>query len=215
MWLNISFTTILRLRRTMAHYELTFTVPSPGRHTTFTEFSPCGRFLAVGDRDVSSLYILDRGAGFHPTLSAITPAKPTSLVWEDSQVFYVGLGDGRFMHYRIDSKDKTLVEGITNDSFRGAFPITAMALDIESKTLVLSVGPGVFAFRKIRTTSMCHLRMNWNSRLTLLKANFASSAPYQAVSIFQAILEVRPPHSQDPFLLPPTIRSLSRFAANI
>ena len=31
-----------------------------------------------------------------------------------------------------------------NHMFRGAFPITAMALDAESKMLVLSVGPSVF-----------------------------------------------------------------------
>ena len=39
-----------------------------------------------------------------------------------------------------------LVQGVTNHSFRGVFPITPMALDTESKTLVLSVGPEVFAF---------------------------------------------------------------------
>ena len=137
----------------MVPYELTFAVPSPGGSTAFIEFSPSGRSLAVGDQEFSSLYILDRHAGFHPTLSVTTPSKPTALVWETPQAFYVGLDDGRFVYYRIDPKGKKLVEGVANNTFRGAFPITAMALDIESKTLVLSVGPEVFAFRRIRTTS--------------------------------------------------------------
>jgi WD40 repeat protein len=142
----------------MVNYELTFTVPSPGGYTAFIEFSPDGQFLAVGDQD-SSLYILDRCAGFHPTFSAITPSKPTALVWETSQAFYVGLDDGRFILYRIDPRGKKLVEGMTNYTFRGAFPITAMAVDRESKTLVLSVGPGVFAFQRIRTSGVFLLLM--------------------------------------------------------
>lgn len=151
----------------MVHYELTFTVPSPGGYTTFIEFSPSGRFLAVVGRDSPSLYILDKLAGFHPTLSTTIPAKPTALVWEpSSQAFYVGLDDGRFIHYRIDLEGKKLVEGVTNHMFHGAFPVTSMALDTGSKTLVLSVGPGVFAFRRIRTTSVFRLFMNWSRGLT-------------------------------------------------
>jgi WD40 repeat protein len=144
----------------MASYELHSTVPSPGSYTTFIEFSPNGRFLAVGDRDFSSLYLLDRRAGFHPTLSVITPAKPTALVWETSGAFYVGLADGRFTFYQIDLGGEKLVEGMTNHAFRGVFPITAMALDVDSKTLVLSVGPEVFVFRRIRATSTFRLSMN-------------------------------------------------------
>lgn len=128
----------------MDRYELNFTVPSPRNSTTFVEFSPNGRFLAVGDRDSSSLYILDRLTGFHPTISTATSAKPTALVWETSKALYVGLSDGRFVHYQIGG-DK-LVKGVTNSLFHGGFPITAISLDMESRTLVLSVGPDVFAF---------------------------------------------------------------------
>lgn len=140
----------------MASYELNYTVPSPGGYTTFIEFSPNGRFLVVGDRDFSSLYLLDRFTGFRPTLSAVTPREPTAVVWETSGAFYVGLADGRFTHYQIGLRGEGLTEGLTNRFFHGvypALPITAMALDVESKTLVLSVGPEVFAFRRIGATS--------------------------------------------------------------
>jgi hypothetical protein len=203
-----------RIQRTMVHYELTFTVPSPGSCTAFVEFSPSGRFLAVGDRDSSLLYILDRRAGFHPNLSVVAPTKPTALVWETPQTFYVGLGDGRFIHYRIDLKGMKVVVGVANHMFRGAFPITAMALDTKSKTLVLSVGPGVFAFRRVRTTSIFRLLMVWTSALTFLKVNFASSPPYQAVSTFQATLEVRGHPSRSLFVSLPTIHSSLHFPAN-
>jgi hypothetical protein len=138
----------------MDRYELNSTVPSPGNSTTFVEFSPNGRFLAVGDRDSSSLYILDKLAGFHPTISTATPAKPTALVWETSKAFYVGLSDGRFVHYQIDLGGRKLVKGATNSVFCGGFPATAIALDVEARTLVMSVGPDVFAFRRIRAMSM-------------------------------------------------------------
>lgn len=138
----------------MVSYELNFTVPSPGKSTTFIEFSPNGRFLAVGDWDVPTLYVLDRLAGFHPTFSAATPAKPTALVWETSKAFYVGLNDGQFIHYQIDLVDSKLVKGVTNSFFHGMFPITAIALDAESKTLALSVGPDVFVFRRNLATGM-------------------------------------------------------------
>jgi WD40 repeat protein len=186
-WLNISFSS-LRPQRTMTSYELNSTVPSPGSYITFIEFSPDSRFLAVGDRDSSSLYILDRSAGFHPTLSAITLDKPTSLVWETSAAFYVGLADGRFTHYQLDLKDKKLVRGGTNHTFRGVFPVTAMALDVESRTLVLSVGPEVFAFRRIYATSMFQLSTNQNNMLMLIKVNLVSPAIYRADSILRTIL---------------------------
>ena len=141
----------------MARYELGFTVTSTGSHTTFIEFSPCGRFLAVGDEDYSSLEILDKRTGFHSILSAITPAKPTALVWETSMTVFVGLDDGCFLHYQLDLGGEKLVKGVMNHMFRGAFPITAMALDAESRTLVLSVGPSVFAFRRICDTSTVSL----------------------------------------------------------
>ena len=138
-------------------YELSFTVSSPGKSIVFMEFSPNGRFLAVGDQVSSSLYILDRLAGFHQKISATTSAKPTALVWETSTTFYVGLGDGRFIHYKIDIGGNRLVKGAANGLFYGGFPVTAIALDVESKTLVLSVGPDVFAFRRVCATSEFYL----------------------------------------------------------
>lgn len=118
------------------------------------EFSPNGRFLAVGYQDLSSLYIFDKLAGFHPTLSDAMPANPTALVWESSKSFYVGLNDGRFIHYRVDLGGDKLVQGAVNSFFYGEFPATAIALDSESKMLVLSVGPDVFAFRRTRPTGI-------------------------------------------------------------
>lgn len=138
----------------MRHYELNFTISSPGGSATFVEFSPNGRFLVVGDQLFSSLYIFDRLAGFHPTISDAIPAEPTALVWENSKEFYVGLSDGRFIHYRVDLGGNSLVQGVANNTFYGGFPVTAIALDAESRTLVLSVGPDVFAFRRIHGTSV-------------------------------------------------------------
>lgn len=138
----------------MVHYNLTFTISSPGDTIMFMEFSPNGRFIAVGDRAMSSLFVLDRLAGFHPIISSITPIEPTALVWETSKTFYVGLRDGRFIYYKIDLRGKSLVEGPTNSFFRGAFPVTAMALDAEAKTLVLSMDLEVLAFRRTHTTGM-------------------------------------------------------------
>ncbi|KAF9642055.1 hypothetical protein BDM02DRAFT_3133357 [Thelephora ganbajun] len=165
-----------QLSTTMDCYELTFTISSPGKSIVFMEFSPNGRFLAVGDRHSSSLYILDRFAGFHPTISATTPAKPTALVWETSKTFYVGLSDGRFIYYQIDLRGSKLVKGAVNSFFHGSFPMTAIALDAESKTLVLSVGPDVFAFRRIRATSEFRFVANISSRFSF-KRDPGSPAP--------------------------------------
>jgi len=93
----------------MNYYELNSTVPSPGNTTVFMEFSPNGRFLAVGDQDRCSLYILDKLAGCHPTISVVTITAPTALVWETQTAFYVGSSDGRFIHYRIDLGGNKLV----------------------------------------------------------------------------------------------------------
>jgi hypothetical protein len=196
----------------MVHYELNFSIPSTGSHTTFIEFSPSGRFLAIGDHLYSSLHILDKCAGFHPILSKITPAKPTALVWETHETFYVGLNDGRFIHYQIDLGGEKLVEGVMNHLFRGAFPITAMALDAESKTLVLSVGPDVFVFRRICDTSAFYSSMYWSSELIFLKVVFASLQMYQAGSISQVTQGDQLPHFREPFVSPPTVLSSSRFA---
>lgn len=142
----------------MIRYNLNFTVSSPGDFTTFMEFSPNGRFIAIGDQDLPSLHILDKLAGFYPNVSSIMPTEPTALVWETSKAFYVGFRDGTFVYYQIDLKDNKLVEGATNSFFRGAFPVTAIALDAEAKTLVLSIGPEVFAFRRPHTTSTSYYR---------------------------------------------------------
>jgi len=158
-WLSSPFSALCP-RPTMDCYKLTFTVPSPATSATFMEFSPNGRFLAVGDQDLCSLYILDRLAGLHPTISAVTPTEPTALVWENSKELYVGLGDGRFIHYQIDLRGNRLVRGATNNTFHGGLPATAIALDAESRTLILSVGPEVFAFRRIRATSLFYLLTN-------------------------------------------------------
>ena len=197
---------------TMDCYELNFAVPSPGNSTVFVEFSPNGRFLAVGDWDSSSLYILNRLAGFHPTISAATPAKPTALVWETSKTLYVGLNDGRFIHYRIDLGNTKLVKGTTNSFFYGGFPTTAIALDMESRTLVMSVGPDVFAFRRVRATSEFHSLTNHGGKLTWVEVNSASSEISRAASISKETLAIRLPHFQDPSVLPPTTHSSSRFA---
>ena len=142
----------------MVHYVLNSAIPSPGSSSAvFVEFSPNGRFLAVGDHVFSSLYVLDRLAGFHPTISATTPAEPTALVWENSKEFYVGLSDGRFIHYRVDLRYNKLVEGFANNAFYGGLPVTAIALDGESRTLVLSEGLDVFAFRRVCATSAFYL----------------------------------------------------------
>lgn len=143
----------------MAHYRLDFVVSSPAHSATFLDFSSNGRFLVVGDRASPSLHIFDQLAGFHATISFIAPAEPTAVVWETSKTLYVGFGDGRFIHYRIDLRERRLVEGTKNNYFRGAFPVTAMALDSESKTLVLSVGPEVLAFRRVHNTSTSHFRL--------------------------------------------------------
>ena len=157
----------------MVYYKLNFTVSSPGNSPTFVEFSPNGRFLVVGNLDSTSLHILDRLAGFHAIASATMHAKPTALVWEDSKAFYVGLSDGRFVHYQVDLGGKKLVGGTTNNLFHGVFPVTAIALDAESKTLVLSVGPDVFAFRRIRGTSASHSLMQpWRWRTHVASGEF-------------------------------------------
>ena len=182
----------------MANYELNSTVPSPGGYTSFIEFSPNGRFLGVGDCDHSSVCVLDRRSGFHQTLSAVVPAEPTALAWESSEAFYVGLSNGTFIRYKIKicRGVEMLERCLVNNLFYGTLPVTAMGLDEDSKTLVLSVGPGIFALRRVNATSTFHLRipMGTNSSLTQFKMIFAPSATYRAVSIFQTIPAVPTPH---------------------
>ena len=197
---------------TMVHYELNFTIRSPCEATTFMEFCPTGRFLAVGDKN-SSLYILDKFAGFYPIASSTTLGEPTALVWETSNAFYLGLNNGVFIHYRINLEEKKLVKGVVNSLFHGAFPVTAIALDADSKTLVLSVGPGVFAFRRFRGTGMS-LSMNRGHRLTTLKVTSILWPTSRAVSISKRTPESQLPRFQDRSVSPRTTHSSSCFVVN-
>lgn len=200
----------------MNRYELNFIIPSPGDSVTLAEFSPNGQFLAVGDQDLTSLYILDKLTGFHPKVSAITLGQPTALVWETDETFYVGLNDGYFIHYRINFKRDILVEGAMNGYLRReGFPITSMALDAGSTTLVVSVGPAVFAFRRIRATSRFLLSINHDGKLMQLEANSDSSPISQLTSASGRIREPPRFHFQDPFHLPQTMCSSSHSADNI
>jgi len=195
----------------MANYELNSTVPSPGDYVSFIEFSPNGRFLGVGDCDHYSVCVLDKRSGFHRTLSAVTPAKPTALVWETSEAFYVGLGNGTFIRYQIKicGGVETLERGLVNNLFHGTLPVTAMGLDENTKTLVLSIGPGIFALRRVNSTGMFHfwIPMGTNSALTHFKTIFAPSVTYRAVSIFQTIPAALLPHFPDQSASAPRIRS--------
>jgi hypothetical protein len=211
-WLSIRFSYHTQLA--MDRYELTFTIFSPGKSTAFMEFSPTGRFLAVGDQDSSHFYILDRLAGFHSKISATTPAKPTALVWETSTTFYVGLIDGRFIYYRMDLGGSKLVNVTVNNFFHGSFPMTAIALDAESKTLALSVGPDVFVLRRIRAASAFYSLMNRSGKLTLLQVNSTSLQTSQTASISKKTPGAQLLRFQDPSVSLLT-RLLSPFAARI
>jgi WD40 repeat protein len=157
----------------MVPYQLDFVVPSPGQSISVIEFSPDGRFLAVGDRDSSVLYILDRLAGFHPTISAVTLPKPTALAWETSTAFYVGSSDGRFCHYRIDLEGGKLVQGFVNSRFYGQFPITAIALNEESNILALSLGPDILMFQRI-----CATGASYSLKTTAVNLRYSRCIPF-------------------------------------
>jgi hypothetical protein len=201
---------------TMNRYKLNFTIASPVPVTTFVEFSPDGRFLAVGGQHRPWLSILDKSAGFHPTISGMFPLEPTALVWESSETFYVGCQDGCFVHCRINLKDNVLVEGTMNSSLRKeGFPITAMALDAESRTLVVSVGPGVFAFRRVRATSKFQILMNHGGKLIRLEVDSTSLGVSQPASISRENREPRPHHFRGLFTSLPTVNLLSHSAGNI
>lgn len=200
----------------MNSYKLNFNIPSPGDSLSFIEFSPDGRLLAVGDRDRSVLFILDKLAGFHPTISFITLAIPTALVWETTETFYVGLSDGNFVHYRINLKDNTLVEGVVDSSlYYEGFPITAMALDVGSKTLIMSVGPGVFAFRRICATSKSRSLVDRCGKLTRFEAN--SISLHVSRPAFISRVTQGPPHHhfQGPFVSHLTMSLSSHSVGNI
>lgn len=153
--IRVRFKIFLSSSTTMTPYQLTSSIRSPGRSTTFMEFSPNGRFLAIGDRDLSSLFVLDNRTGYYPNLSVTTPAEPTALAWDTTETFYVGLSDGHFIHYRINLENNELIKGVVNNFFYGGFPATAIALNKDSHILAISVGPEVFVFQRVRTTSEC------------------------------------------------------------
>ena len=196
----------------MVHYILNFTIHSPCKSATFMEFSPAGRFLAVGDKNFS-LHILDKLTGFHPIASSTTLGEPTALVWETSKAFYLGLNNGVFIHYQVDLGEKKLVKGVANSLFHGAFPVTALALDADSKTLVLSVGPGVFALRRIHGTGMS-LLMNWGNKLTTLEVTSVLWPTSRTVSISKGIPESQLPRFQGRSVSPQATHSSSHFVVN-
>ena len=141
----------------MEKYNLQHSLPLPGTSVGLMEFSPNGRFLIVGDRRRDRLYALDRVTGFRPTIEAGTISSPTSLTFESSSSFFVGLGDGRFVEYKVDLRSKHLIKGWTNDALHGSLPVTAMTLDATNRILVLAVGPGVFVFNRVSRTGACTL----------------------------------------------------------
>ena len=136
----------------MDDYKLYHTINVPVASILFMEFSTDGRFLAIAEEGHRDLYILDKSKGFYPPFSENLPANPISLVWGSSMEFYVGLSDGRFVDYTIDLSNKQPTRGIINSSLYGRFPVTAIAIDAESTTLALAVGPDVFAFRWVNDT---------------------------------------------------------------
>jgi hypothetical protein len=196
----------------MTLYEAEFTVPAPGDYTTYLEFSPNGRFLAVGESmDPPSVSLLDGQVGFGRKISTITQGIPTAHVWESSGSFFVGFGNGRITNYRIDSKEENLVKGITTHPFRGVFPvfpITAMALNANSETLAVAMGPDIFAFRRINAKSKLLSSTNQGFGLTFLKAIFVLSPEYPVGFILQMISGGRTLRSREPFALVPEICSL-------
>ena len=133
----------------MVPYQLDWEIHSLWGQPMFIEFSPNAKFLAVGYRGFPSLRLLDRTNEYNPSISISMLEKPTALVWETSYAFYVRLTDGCFTHYQVDPGGGKLVTGPTNHFFHGVyptFPVTTMGLDVDSMTLVLSVGLEVFAF---------------------------------------------------------------------
>ncbi|KAF9644391.1 hypothetical protein BDM02DRAFT_3131799 [Thelephora ganbajun] len=177
-WLRSTLFSPLALLLPMDGYKLYCTINAPVSSIHFMEFSTNGRFLAVGGEGSNVLYILDKLAGFRPTLSANLFANPASLVWESATKFYVGLSDGRFVDYRIDLANKRLAKGTTNSSLRGGLPATAIAIDAESKTLALAVGPDVFALRRVNRTGEFHLVANISSRFNFERSPGSPAPPF-------------------------------------
>ena len=140
----------------MDDYELCYTINVPATSILFMEFSTTGRFLAVAEGGHGDIHVLEESKGFYPTFSTNLSAMPTSLVWESSTKFYVGLSDGRFVDYGIDLTNQRLTKGTTNSSLYGGLPATAIAIDAKSTTLVLAIGPDVFAFRRTSRTGANH-----------------------------------------------------------
>lgn len=176
----------------MTFYHLTSSIRSPGGSTTFLEFSPDSQFLAIGDRDLSSLFILDGRTGYYPNLCATTPAKPTALVWDTTETFYVGLSNGCFVHYQIDLETYQLAKGTVNTTLRGVFPVTAMALSEGSMVLALSVGPDVFIFHRIHTGEFIR------DPITSMDSRRPSRVPFFSEYFTPFCLQTRPWESVSP-----------------
>ena len=134
-------------------------------------FSPNGRFLIAGGTEPARLRVFDRLVGFRPTMETDAVSSPTSLTFESSTSFLVGLDDGRFVRYAIGLNPKRLVQGWTNNTLRGALCVTAIALDETAQVLALAVGPSVFVFSRISETGEVPSRVSL-SQLTYLPDRF-------------------------------------------
>lgn len=159
----------------MNEYLLQHTLQSLGGSVSVVEFSPNGRFLIVGEGQPARLQVLDRLAGFCPTIEADTISQPTSFVFESSATFLAGLDDGRFVVYSIDLRSKRLIKGWTNNVLRGPSSVAAIALNETSQILALAVGPSVFVFRRISETGETLSRVR-ALKLTSLLGEFQFTA---------------------------------------
>jgi len=136
----------------MDAYRLRFAHSYPGNYISFTDLSADGRFLILGDERIACLRVLqvDHCIGFRPAISmdVSLAAEPTSLTFESSVSFLVGLSDGRFAKYLIDPSANRLVHQWTNDTLHGVFPVTALTLDSTVRILALAAGSRIFLFHR-------------------------------------------------------------------
>lgn len=146
---------------TMSEYGLQHTLPCPGDSVRFMEFSPNGRFLIMAGWGQGRLHVLDRLAGFSSAVETSTISPSTSLTFESSSSFLVGLEDGRFVEYKIDLRSRHLVKGWTNDSLHGNLSVAAIALDATARILALAVGHDVFVFHRAARTGAYNFGVLW------------------------------------------------------
>jgi len=196
----------------MNRYNLQYTIHFPGTSVGFMEFSPNGRFLIVGDGRRDRLYVLDRVTGFRPLVETGTISSPTSLAFENSTSFFVGLSDGRFVEYRVDLRSKYLVKGWTNDALHGSLPATAMTLDATARILALAVGPGVFVFNRVARTGAWMFfgwDIGWKLNPLQVNSSLQQMFPASSTSKGSPVTILPPSHSTCAFLR--TLSSLSPF----